>query len=50
MAENIEQTTSNQTSVQSGQYDTVSKDLIHQNPEDWIKFGLDISEVRVIHC
>ncbi len=48
MAQNIEKTTSNQTSVQSGQYDTVSKDLIHQNPEDWIKFGLGIPEVRVI--
>ncbi len=48
MTEIIKQTTSNQISVQSGQYDTVSKDLIHQNPEDWIKFGLGISEVRVI--
>ena len=48
MAQNIEKTTSNQISVQSGQYDTVSKDLIHQNPEDWIKFGLGISEVSVI--
>ena len=31
-----------------GQYDTVSKALIHQNPEDWLRFSLGISEAEVI--
>ena len=30
------------------QYDTVSKVLIHQNPEDWLKFSLGIPEAEVI--
>ena len=30
------------------QYDTVSKTVIHQNPEDWVAFGLDIPGVEVI--
>ena len=32
----------------SGQFDTVSKRVIQQNPEDWIRFALGISEVKVI--
>ena len=31
-----------------GQYDTVSKALIHQNPEDWLRFSLGIPEAEVI--
>ena len=30
------------------QYDTVSKVLIHQNPEDWLRFSLGIPEAEVI--
>ena len=30
------------------QYDTVSKVLIHQNPEDWLQFSLGIPEAEVI--
>ncbi len=48
MAENIEQCTSTESSVPRGQYDIVSKNVIQQNPEDWIQFGLGISEARVI--
>ena len=48
MEQNIEQSTSRETSVTSGQYDAVSKNVIQQNPEDWIRFGLGISEVEVI--
>lgn len=32
----------------SGRFDTVSKRLIQQNPEDWIRFTLDIPEAKVI--
>ena len=32
----------------SGQFDTVSKRVIQQNPEDWIRFTLGISETKVI--
>lgn len=32
----------------SGQYDTVSKRVIQQNPEDWIRFTLGIPEAQVI--
>ena len=32
----------------SGQYDTVSKRVIQQNPEDWIRFTLGIPEAKVI--
>ena len=32
----------------SGQFDTVSKRLIQQNPEDWIRFTLGIPEAKVI--
>ena len=32
----------------SGQFDTVSKRVIQQNPEDWIRFALGISQVKVI--
>ncbi|MDE0085915.1 MAG: hypothetical protein OXU23_09410, partial [Candidatus Poribacteria bacterium] len=32
----------------TGQYDTVSKNVIQQNPEDWIRFGLGVSDVQVI--
>ena len=28
----------------SGQFDTVSKRVIQQNPEDWIRFTLGIPE------
>ena len=48
MKQNIEQSTSRETSVTSGRYDAVSKNVIQQNPEDWIRFGLGISEVEVI--
>ena len=30
------------------QYDTVSKVLIHQNPEDWLRFSLGTPEAEVI--
>lgn len=39
---------SNQTSANRGQYDTVSKNIIQQNPEDWIRFGLGIPAVEFI--
>ena len=32
----------------SGQFDTVSKRVIQQNPEDWIRFVLGIPETKVI--
>ena len=32
----------------SGQFDTVSKRVIQQNPEDWIRFALGIPEAKVI--
>lgn len=32
----------------SGQFDTVSKRVIQQNPEDWIRFTLGIPEAKVI--
>ena len=31
-----------------GQYDTVSKAIIHQNPKDWVEFSLGIADVEVI--
>lgn len=31
-----------------GQYDIVSKAIIHQNPEDWLRFSLGIPEAEVI--
>jgi len=42
MKEKFEQSSS------SGQYDTVSKKVIQENPEDWIKFGLGVQDARVI--
>jgi predicted transposase YdaD len=48
MTENIEKSTPTETSVTGGQYDTVSKNVIQQNPEDWIRFGLGVSDVHVI--
>ena len=48
MTENIEKPTPTETSVTGGRYDTVSKNVIQQNPEDWIRFGLGISDVQVI--
>ena len=36
------------TSNSQQQYDTVSKVLIHQNPEDWLRFSLGIPEAEVI--
>ena len=44
MAQRQERTASNRPQ----QYDTVSKVLIHRNPEDWLQFSLGISEVEVI--
>ncbi len=35
-------------SAQSGQYDTVSKDVVQANPEDWIRFFLNIPDAQVI--
>ena len=32
----------------SGQFDTVSKRVIQQNSEDWIRFTLGIPEAKVI--
>ena len=46
MAQRQERTASNSNSQQ--QYDTVSKALIHQNPEDWLRFSLGIPEAEVI--
>ena len=43
MAQRRERTASNRR-----QYDTVSKVLIHQNPEDWLQFSLGIPEAEVI--
>lgn len=37
------------TSAQIRQFDTVSKWVIQQNPEDWISFVLDIPDVTVIN-
>ena len=48
MTENIEKPTPTETSVTGGRYDTVSKNVIQQNPEDWIRFGLGVSDVQVI--
>ncbi len=48
MAENIEQPTYTESSVPRGQYDTVSKKVIQDNPEDWIKFCLGIPDAQVI--
>ena len=31
-----------------GQYDTVSKGIIHRNPEDWVEFSLGTTDVEVI--
>ena len=45
MTENIEQSTDNETSSPHGHYDAVSKKLIQDNPEDWIRFGLGIPDV-----
>lgn len=36
------------TSNTSGQYDTVSKAIIHQNPKDWVEFTLGITDAEVI--
>ena len=36
------------TAFNRRQYDTVSKVLIHQNPEDWLQFSLGIPEAEVI--
>lgn len=44
MAQRRERTASNSRQ----QYDTVSKILIHQNPEDWLQFSLGIPEAEVI--
>ena len=44
MAQRRERTASNGRQ----QYDTVSKALIHQNPEDWLQFSLGIPEAEVI--
>ena len=44
MAQRQERTASNSRQ----QYDTVSKVLIHQNPEDWLRFSLGIPEAEVI--
>lgn len=48
MTQNIEKPTPTETSVTGGQYDTVSKNVIQQNSEDWIRFGLGVSDVQVI--
>lgn len=48
MVKNIEQSTPSESSVSRGHYDTVSKNVIQQNPEDWIRFGLGVSDVQVI--
>ena len=48
MTQNIEKPIPTETSVMGGQYDTVSKNVIQQNPEDWIRFGLGVSDVQVI--
>lgn len=32
----------------SGRYDTVSKNVIQQAPEDWVRFGLGVPEAEVI--
>ena len=34
--------------IADGQYDTVSKRVIQQNPEDWIRFTLGIPDAKVI--
>ena len=44
MTEKQESSTSNT----HGQYDTVSKVLIHQNPKDWVEFSLGTADVEVI--
>ena len=44
MAQRRERTASNSRQ----QYDTVSKVLVHQNPEDWLQFSLGIPEAEVI--
>ncbi|MDE0638460.1 MAG: hypothetical protein OXI43_21670 [Candidatus Poribacteria bacterium] len=48
MAENIEQSTSTESSGPRGQYDIVSKNVIRQNAEDWVRFGLGIQNVEVL--
>ncbi len=44
MEQRLEQPASNRRQ----QYDTVSKALIHQNPEDWLRFSLGTPEAEVI--
>ncbi len=48
MTQNMEQSTSIETSVPRGQYDTVSKKVIQDNPEDWVRFCLNIPDAQVI--
>ncbi len=36
------------TAKRHGQYDTVSKAIIHQNPQDWIEFALGTADVEAI--
>ena len=48
MTKNMEQSTSTETPAPRGQYDTVSKKVLQDNPEDWVRFCLGIPDAQVI--
>lgn len=46
---NIPQSEQKTTSTHIRQFDTVSKQVMQQNPEDWIRFVLDIPDIKIIN-
>lgn len=48
MTQNIEQSKDTDTSSPRGNYDAVSKILIQENPQDWIRFGLGIPDAHFL--